>query len=208
MGFLDSDGLAHLWEKVKTCVEQSEFPLPVVRNTTFSSVADLEAAGVTMRSVVYMDNCAFKGADSEMALATGSDFCIITPLRSGQLPGAASGSTLRVSFGIGLGSLSIPFSNSGDARPFLSVTYNPLSAKDVYFYDQTVSDSIESLNVMVLPPGGSAGQVLAKLTDAAYDVRWTDGATMEQVNAAISSAITGAIEEVYYGTGKGPQTAV
>lgn len=28
-----------------------------------------------------------------------------------------------------------------------------------------------------------------------------DGVTMEQVNAAIDAAITGAIEEVYYGTG-------
>lgn len=34
------------------------------------------------------------------------------------------------------------------------------------------------------------------------------GVTMDQVNAAIDAAITGAIEEVYYGTGKGPETAV
>lgn len=52
-----------------------------------------------------------------------------------------------------------------------------------------------------VPAGGAAGQILAKASDVDYDTKWVDkpedGVTMEEVNAAISEAITGAIEEAY-----------
>ena len=51
-----------------------------------------------------------------------------------------------------------------------------------------------------VPPGGGAGQMLAKASEADYDTHWVDGVTMERVNAAINTAITGAVEKVYYGT--------
>lgn len=54
-----------------------------------------------------------------------------------------------------------------------------------------------------VPAGGSAGQVLAKASAADNDTHWADppGVSMEQVNSAIDSAVTGAIRKVYYGTG-------
>lgn len=48
-----------------------------------------------------------------------------------------------------------------------------------------------------LPPGGTTDQILAKASDADGDVKWSNGVTMEQVNNAINTAITGAIEGAY-----------
>ena len=40
-----------------------------------------------------------------------------------------------------------------------------------------------------VPLGGTAGQVLAKASEADYDTNWVDGVTMEQVNGAIETAV-------------------
>lgn len=51
-----------------------------------------------------------------------------------------------------------------------------------------------------VPPGGGAGQILTKGGAGDYDTHWADGVTMDDVNAAIFAAVTGAMEKVYDGT--------
>lgn len=78
------------------------------------------------------------------------------------------------------------------ASPTTDELYDVITPGDTYYYrvkahnasgdsasysdnlSIDIGDGLPNISVAILPPGGTSGQVLTKLSDADYDVAWAD----------------------------------
>lgn len=188
MAFLDNNGLAYLWHKVLMQINASSLPIPSFNDMVFTSIEDLESVwDYRGKTIAYMENCLFKiPSDPLGAILITSDFVSVNlPNILGRAGDDLDYFVLRRS--MSLDTLNISYSADTHERPFTNITLSPIRADQIYYGPgeaddgnlvpwQSVGSKIFSMEQMLLPPGGTSGQVLTKKSNTDYDTQWSDPA--------------------------------
>lgn len=188
MAFLDNNGLEYLWDKVLMQINASRLPIPSFNNMVFTSIEDLESVwDYRGRSIAYMRNCLFKISPDHLgSVLIACDF--VSTKIPNILDRAGDGNNYFVLIrSMSPDSLIISYSADTLERPFTNITLSPIRADQIYYGPgeagdgilgpwQSVESKIFSMEQMLLPPGGTSGQVLTKKSNTDYDTQWSDPA--------------------------------